>query len=304
MGGGSSKVNSPTNVSTGTNPAVLKRRHTQTMSKVERFVSAVYSTCPSVESMWLILTNKLGQKAFYQFVRAENYEYYFTVFRDLSEILSEKDISLESYINHFERIKEKVLDCEGDLIAIISPFLRNELSLGPHNDEGKLDSAHIKNLLERTQNELVNLMARDLFNRFIDSKYYKNWRVSENSHATVMSYEDASVTPSSEFGGSSATSTKSSMRSLGPPTASIRFRSRMKSVVKPATLCASAFGSVDNRDLEAVLTMSDTWLAALITAVEALPVCFTLASASSERQGFPLIYVNRYFERVTGYDRT
>ncbi|RYG62376.1 PAS domain-containing protein, partial [archaeon] len=47
-----------------------------------------------------------------------------------------------------------------------------------------------------------------------------------------------------------------------------------------------------------------TWLAALITAVEALPVCFTLASANSERQGFPLIYVNRYFERVTGYDRT
>jgi len=40
-----------------------------------------------------------------------------------------------------------------------------------------------------------------------------------------------------------------------------------------------------------------------ITAVESLPICITLATANKDRIGFPLIYVNSYFETSTGYKR-
>lgn len=281
-------------------PKVISRRQHQTMGMVERFVSTVYSCCPSIESMWLILTNKLGQKAFHQFARSINAEEYFKVFRDLSEVLSEKELSLESYIHHFDRIKEMVLDAEGDLVGIISPFLRNELSFGPRNEDGKLDAGHIKHLLERTQNEIVSLMARDLFNKFIESKHYKNWRACESSHAAATTYEDASLCATEH-----STSLQSSTQSRGSNnlSASMKIRTRLRSVVKPANLATTAFACVDNRDLEEVLSLSDSWLAALIAAVEALPVAFTLATANANRPGFPLIYVNSYFERVTGFDR-
>lgn len=280
-------------------PKQLSRRHHQTMGMVERFVSTVYNSCPSIESMWLILTNKLGQKAFHQFCRSADAEDYFKVFRDLSEILSEKELSLESWIHHFDRVKDVVLDAEGELVGRISPFLRNELSFGPRNDDGKLDADHIKSLLERTQNDIVSLMARDLFNNFIASKYYKNWRACESCHAAATTYEDASMCVT-EY----STSLQSSTKSRASQSASTKVRSRLRSVVKPVNLSTSAFSSVDNRDLEAVLSLSDGWLAALIAAVEALPVAFTLATADPSRRGFPLIYVNSYFERVTGFDRS
>lgn len=42
-------------------------------------------------------------------------------------------------------------------------------------------------------------------------------------------------------------------------------------------------------------------MSALLAAVEALPVAFSLASA--QKSGFPLIYVNKCFERITGFAR-
>lgn len=49
------------------------------------------------------------------------------------------------------------------------------------------------------------------------------------------------------------------------------------------------------------LLSSGSWLPSLIAAAEFLPVCITVADASSERRGFPLIYTNAYFEKITGY---
>jgi PAS domain S-box-containing protein len=53
-----------------------------------------------------------------------------------------------------------------------------------------------------------------------------------------------------------------------------------------------------------VILLSSPWLLGLLSAVEDLPISFSLATASKDRLGFPLIYVNRYFEYVTGYDRS
>ena len=48
---------------------------------------------------------------------------------------------------------------------------------------------------------------------------------------------------------------------------------------------------------------STAWLKSLLASIESLPVCVSLAAASKDLRGFPLIYVNESFETTTGYDR-
>lgn len=47
-----------------------------------------------------------------------------------------------------------------------------------------------------------------------------------------------------------------------------------------------------------------SWLSGLLSSIECLPVCVSLAAASHTMRGFPLIYVNAAFETTTGYDRS
>jgi PAS domain S-box-containing protein len=45
------------------------------------------------------------------------------------------------------------------------------------------------------------------------------------------------------------------------------------------------------------------WFKRLIHMVEYIPVCITISSAKKEYFGFPLVYVNKQFEKTTEYDR-
>jgi PAS domain S-box-containing protein len=271
------------------------------MKMVDRFVSTIYAASPGIESMWCILTNKLGQKAFHNFVRAENSECYFTVFRYLSEVLASDNLSLESLIGHFGRVKSLLLDEDSGLVYEMSPLLRNEMSIGPRDEEGRLDIAHITQLLEKVQNDVVSLMTRRLFQRFLDSKHYRNWRSFESCHAAATTLEDVSVCPTDPCSSRYGSSMYSGFSSV---TSCDYQRSRQRSVVQPVSLAITAFASLGGSDLQDVLGLGDVWLSALITAAEALPLGFTVASAPPRQRGFPLIYANNYFEKLTGYTRS
>lgn len=45
------------------------------------------------------------------------------------------------------------------------------------------------------------------------------------------------------------------------------------------------------------------WFKRLINMVENIPICITLSSAKKEYHGFPLLYVNKQFETMTGYNK-
>ncbi len=64
-----------------------------------------------------------------------------------------------------------------------------------------------------------------------------------------------------------------------------------------------ALATVDLGEIDKLLE-SGSWLTSLLVAVENLPVCVTLATADKNRPGFPLIYVNSYFEKITGFSRS
>eukprot|EP01031_Cornospumella_fuschlensis_P031778 gene31778-38411_t len=64
----------------------------------------------------------------------------------------------------------------------------------------------------------------------------------------------------------------------------------------------TAVQSVDPHEVYLMLS-SGNWLRNLLTTVEELPLCVSIATARRERPGFPLVYVNQAFESMTGYSR-
>jgi PAS domain S-box-containing protein len=67
-------------------------------------------------------------------------------------------------------------------------------------------------------------------------------------------------------------------------------------------LIACALRTVDPKEMQFLL-QSGSWFQDLVVAVEDLPISVTLATAREDRRGFPLVYVNKSFERETGYSR-
>jgi PAS domain-containing protein len=63
-----------------------------------------------------------------------------------------------------------------------------------------------------------------------------------------------------------------------------------------------AAASVDEKEIDSMIS-SGQWLQSLFSAVENLSFCVSLATARPDRKGFPLVYVNKAFEEVTGYPR-
>jgi PAS domain S-box-containing protein len=67
-------------------------------------------------------------------------------------------------------------------------------------------------------------------------------------------------------------------------------------------IIAEAAASIDITEIERLL-FSGQWLSNLLSSVEDLEICVTLSSARKDRMGFPLVYVNKEFEKLTLYDR-
>ena len=140
-----------------------------------------------------------------------------------------------------------------------------------------------KDILEFIESEAVFVMARDQFQRFILSKYYKQWRATEASFALAQSGTYAELLMNGTMAGAAQ------------PIATPGSRKRSETALK-------AFNSSDMTEISKLLSM-EAWIAVLLAAIEAVPLAFCISSGSKQRKGFPLIYVNRQFETLTGYKR-
>lgn len=270
----------------------LKEQHRHRLMKaVERFVINVYATCPRMESMRLILSSEMAKNAFSHFVTSETADETFLMY---DKILFLKNSKPTPYVLSTEITKVINQYINPDLATtqvMVSLSLQNEfLALLEADKDHPSYVDTIYALVDRALEEAIFLMARDQFHRFILSKYYKTWRAAESSHAIAHTTEDASgkKPAASSAGGHSIYSTKS-----------ISSGGKKK---KHEDLSVRAFENVDVHELGKVLG-AESWLAALLAAVEALPICFSMATARRDRRGFPLMYVNKYFEKVTGFNR-
>lgn len=57
-----------------------------------------------------------------------------------------------------------------------------------------------------------------------------------------------------------------------------------------------------DREFEDIVA-HQSWVVQLLEAVESLPLCLSIATAQKGQRGFPLVYVNQFFETTTGYTR-
>lgn len=57
-----------------------------------------------------------------------------------------------------------------------------------------------------------------------------------------------------------------------------------------------------DREFEEIVE-HQSWLVQLLETVESLPLCVSIATARKGQRGFPLVYVNQFFEATTGYTR-
>lgn len=57
-----------------------------------------------------------------------------------------------------------------------------------------------------------------------------------------------------------------------------------------------------DREFEEIIA-HQSWLVQLLQTVESLPLCVSIATARRGQRGFPLVYVNQFFETTTGYTR-
>ena len=116
------------------------------------------------------------------------------------------------------------------------------------------------------QNEAIKIMAGGAFPRFLLSTIFLEWREFEKNTAQTMIEAQADSEEA-------------------PDGSHLPMEIQM------------------SRELDKVL-VSTSWLTGLLSSIESLPVCVSLAAASENMRGFPLIYVNAAFEATTGYDRS
>ena len=303
---------------------------------VERFAINVYATCPRIESMNLILTSDLAKNAFTTFVKLEyaeqNIELWQSIW-DLKHSKSNKTISSYNMTRELERIIGRHIISGVEKYVNVKEELRIKLTnfktLMDPDSESYLDEIDI--LFNEILRNTVAIMAKEQFNRFILSKQYKNWRAQNSSHALALTAEDAnsgkkhsSFSQSLRSDGENDKEEKSKDNKRLSPINSVTVSSssahsklqkasssRTMSSVSVAALLRrlrprreelSAFDNADNTEMGRLLGQ-ESWLAALLAAVEALPISFLLSSARNDHRGFPLMYCNRYFENLTGYDR-
>ena len=125
----------------------------------------------------------------------------------------------------------------------------------------------LETLLE-AQNEAIKIMAMGAFPRFLLSSAFLEWREFEKNTAKSMIEAQAET--------------------------SVNAVSNVENL---------SIEMIMSRELDRVL-VSTSWLTGLLASIESLPVCVSLAAASENMRGFPLIYVNAAFEATTGYDRS
>lgn len=130
---------------------------------------------------------------------------------------------------------------------------------------------------------LTPLLLATVFPLFLKSRDYEDWVLSQTSGSDNSSAEEER-----------RIARLRDLFTAAPSTIEPTILSN-KVVVK-------ALKSIDAVELNKVME-AGTWLDSLVRMVEYLPLPVSVATAR-DSHGFPLIYVNKAFERMSGYDKS
>ena len=271
------------------------------MRAIEKFILTAYSGCSRTESMWLILKSKGGYAQFTNFVEAEHADEYLTLFDETNKVRQVKKPTLFVLRKYVESIVQDYLRPESINYIIINSRLQADMMelLSDRIEQFNDPSGRVFDIIKLLQVEMVRLMAQDQLNRFLFSKFYKNWRANERGRAVASNRENAQQAVEKFLSQNPQRLSKAQSSRERP----VYANGKVQPIIEQVDLLTTAFGNVHYRELEKLLDYQ-SWLNSLVVSVEALPLAFALSRVSSNHRGFPLIYVNGQFESLTGFKRT
>lgn len=156
--------------------------------------------------------------------------------------------------------------------------------------------------IEEARDHLFILTMFNIFPKFVQSKQYQNWtdftfQTDENYANTSKSFEPDIL------GRESRLAVMLNSIPLNPTPNQRATDEVLCSALRSFDRFELVRGFDDHIDPNEPLGPRSQWLRSLVLTMENLHIPFSMSSARSDRPGFPLIYVNKAFERLTGYDR-
>lgn len=307
MGGGAS-----TATTTTTDKRDNIRERNKLVRDVEKFILCVYSSSSRVDAMWLLLWNNGGNIAFGHFVESERADEYYTLFNETNKVRKIPKPTLFVLRKYMESIIKDYILPNGVSHIKVSAVLRKDVEdlmtdkLEAYNDP----VGRIYEVIKNVQMEMVNLMARDQFIRFLFSKFCKNWRANERGKALATNSETSEDQIDNYYAAHPSASLKLRPSEAQKNRKVNRERPRKYEpvpfpIVMPEDALSTAYANVDGAELNRLLDLR-SWLSSLIGAIEILPVAFSLCrcATSSAHKGFPIVYVNKHFETTMLYKRS
>lgn len=248
----------------------------------------MHENCCNLECVRALLDDTEGSAAFLAFLKTEYSEENWAFYNEI-EILKKTDaVTVAQRANE---IAQEYLAPTAASEVNVSDNLKTQLSfiLDTHDQKeignGSL-SADIVAVLESMQREVLILLAMGCFPRFKQGEFYKGWRckLSKGVSAVVKRQDTMRTTQSlHKLDKSTPDDGLTTSESAAGPYDSI-------------------FKNVDATEMP-IMFSARSWLPWFIASAESLPVCVTIATASPSRRGFPLVYVNAAFEKMSGFAR-
>jgi len=294
----------------------VKQVEEWSISMLEEFVYLAYENCSSVGILRAILDNAVSRSALVSYVTSNEEFYKYLRFEK-----SALDNILKFGINR--RCSIRAFEYENFLCPVSVSYYGDLLQREIVDHETRGGSGGILTLASTEALVMVCLL---MLPKFLLSDDFKNFRTIERNraiemvklpenlittipdiliakdfplgHTCYVQAEANLILPYSNFGISESEGTAVVLAQGQLACATL-----VAENTKTCDDLQNIVNAIDYLEIQSVF-QSGSWLFAFIAAVENLPLSVTISTARRDRYGFPLIYVNKQFEVMTGYERS
>eukprot|EP00596_Hydrurales_sp_CCMP1899_P005563 CAMPEP_0119044374 /NCGR_PEP_ID=MMETSP1177-20130426/30996_1 /TAXON_ID=2985 /ORGANISM="Ochromonas sp, Strain CCMP1899" /LENGTH=418 /DNA_ID=CAMNT_0007014415 /DNA_START=136 /DNA_END=1392 /DNA_ORIENTATION=- len=263
--------------------ASLKPDEADVSQKIHDFVREIYRSVCGFEVLDNVLMNQSGAEALLTFLKQEYCEEFLQFYMDVEAARMGKIINV-SNLNTRHLLDTYLMDASPHELNLSCDLKAHLIKLFSDRDMGinlKIDSMElgerksldsykgdVQGSLECAQQEIRDFLALGAIPRFFTSTIFHKWRDNE-------------------------------IKKENPIFTKTFFNGYDENLEKNDDVY------IDKESIEALdsLLEGNAWLKTLLYTFEDVPVCISVAAALRSTPGFPLIYVNKAFEKTTGYPR-
>lgn len=291
--------------------------HSRQFLEIERFAMDTYLNWSSNDGLKIIFANPCARRVFITFLNTQSSTKYIIIFSNLEKLLLKRtttviDVQQSSADNYDEQMLnlnatcniDEPVDSSENIAHILSAVdtqrpsiivhqLLQALHLTPPTNE--IDDDFLITSIFDIIDETTKFELRHAFISFIGSDDYKEWRKKEGKCQEYIqkSTNSNSFVPTTSEALIPTTSTTTTFR---------RNFYKRYNIAFDESFTNQAVQFLHHSYIDRVFGHG-SWIGAFIAVAEALPICVTLSDANPQNPGFPLIYINKMFETITGYQR-